>query len=480
MKLTHFISGSAVAADTPFESLNPSNTDEVVAVYPAGGAAEVDAAVAAAASAFPAWSQASPELRADLLDRVAAELMAKAASLGELLAREEGKTRAEATGEVMRAARIFRYFAGEALRRHGQTLESTRPGIDAATYREAVGVYGLITPWNFPIAIPAWKAAPALAFGNTVVLKPANSTPAIAHALATIIHEAAASLNAPAGIFNLVLGRGGVGAAIADHPGIAGVSFTGSQGVGAKVGMAAMARQARVQMEMGGKNPLVVLADADLDKAVAIALDGGFFQTGQRCTASSRVIVEDAIHDRFVAALAERAKALKVGAALDPETQVGPAASEQQFAQNLSYVELAQTEGGRLVTGGEALRLGTPGYYMSPALIADTDPGMRINTEEVFGPVVSTVRVKDYDEALGLANAGNFGLSAGIVTGSLKYARHFRRNVRAGMVMVNLPTAGVDYHVPFGGTRGSSYGPREQGFAAVEFYTQMKTVYTAD
>ncbi len=480
MQLTHFIGGTAVAADTPFESLNPSDTDEVVATYPAGDASDVDRAVAAAHAAFPAWSRATPELRSDLLDRVGTALFARSAALGELLAREEGKTRAEATGEVMRAARIFKYFAGEALRRHGLTLESTRPGVDAATYREAVGVFGLITPWNFPIAIPAWKAAPALAFGNTVVLKPANSTPATAHALAAIIHEVADELNAPAGIFNLVLGQGGVGSAIASHPDIAGVSFTGSQEVGAKVGVAAMARQARVQMEMGGKNPLVVLADADLDKAVAIALDGGFFQTGQRCTASSRVIVEDAIHDRFVTALAERAQALTVGAALDPGTQVGPAASEQQFAQNLRYVELAQQEGGRLVTGGEALRLSTPGYYMRPALVADTAPDMRINTEEVFGPLVSTVRVRDYEEALDLANRGNFGLSAGIVTGSLKHARHFRRHVRAGMVMVNLPTAGVDYHVPFGGTRGSSYGPREQGFAAVEFYTQVKTVYTAD
>jgi aldehyde dehydrogenase (NAD+) len=480
MQLTHFIGGKPVTADTPFESLNPSNTDEIVATYPAGGAAEVDAAVEAATAAFPTWSQASPELRSDLLDRVGTRLFAEAGALGELLAREEGKTRAEATGEVLRAARIFKYFAGEALRRHGLTLESTRPGVDAATYREAVGVFGLITPWNFPIAIPAWKAAPALAFGNSVVLKPANATPAIAHALAAIIHEAADSLKAPGGIFNLVLGQGGVGAAITDHPGIAGVSFTGSQAVGAKVGLAAMARQARVQMEMGGKNPLVVLADADLDKADAIALDGGFFQTGQRCTASSRVIVEDGIHDRFVAALAERAQALKVGAALDPDTQVGPAASEQQFAQNRHYVELAQQEGGRLVTGGEALRLAAPGYYMSPALIADTDPAMRINQEEVFGPVVSTVRAANYEEALTLANQGNFGLSAGIVTRSLKHARHFRRHVRAGMVMINLPTAGVDYHVPFGGTRGSSYGPREQGFAAVEFYTQVKTVYTAD
>ena len=476
MKLTHYIDGQWVSADTPFDSINPSNTSEVVASYPAGGAAEVGAAVDAARRAFPGWSNASPELRSDLLDKVGATLMARAAELGELLAREEGKTRTEATGEVMRAARIFKYFAGEALRRHGQTLESTRPGLDVETWREAVGVYGLITPWNFPIAIPAWKSAPALAFGNTVVLKPANPTPAIAHALATIIHEC----GAPPGVFNLVLGQGGVGSALVDHPGVDAVSFTGSQAVGAKVGIAAMARQARVQLEMGGKNPLVVLDDADLDKAVRIALDGGFFQTGQRCTASSRVLVQDGIHDRFVAALAERARGLKVGNALDATTQVGPASSEAQFEQNLRYVDIATGEGGRLVTGGERLSLDTPGYFMSPALIADTAPEMRINTEEVFGPVVSTVRVASYEEAIEVANRGNFGLSAGIVTSSLKHARHFRRNVRAGMVMINLPTAGVDYHVPFGGSRGSSYGAREQGFAAVEFYTQIKTVYVGD
>jgi aldehyde dehydrogenase (NAD+) len=480
MKLTHFIGGKQVEADTPFNSINPSNTDEVVASYPAGGKAEVDAAVAAARAAFPAWSMASPELRSDLLDRVGATIMARAAELGELLSREEGKTRPEGMGEVMRAARIFKYFAGEALRRHGQTLESTRPGLDVEVWREAVGVYGLITPWNFPIAIPAWKAAPALAFGNTVVLKPANPTPAIAHALASIIHEVAAALNAPAGIFNMVLGQGGVGSAIVEHPDVNGISFTGSQGVGAKVGIAAVTRQARVQLEMGGKNPLVVLDDADLDRAVAIALDGGFFQTGQRCTASSKVIVQDGIHDRFVEALAARAKALKVGAALDPSTQVGPASSDTQFEQNLRYVEIATSEGGRLVTGGDKLSLDTPGYFMSPTLIADTNPDMRINNEEVFGPVVSTVRAKSYEDALELANRGNFGLSSGIVTTSQKHARHFKKNVRAGMVMINQPTAGVDYHVPFGGSRGSSYGAREQGFAAVEFYTQMKTVYVGD
>jgi len=476
MQLSHYINGKTVAADTPLTSLNPSDTNDIVASFPDGGTAETDAAIAAARAAFPAWSSASPEVRADLLDKVGATILARASDLGELLSREEGKTRAEGIGEVMRAGRIFRYFGGEALRRHGFTLESTRPNLDVYTHREALGVIGLITPWNFPIAIPAWKAAPALAFGNTVVLKPANITTAIASALTAIIHEC----GAPPGVFNMVLGRGRIGAHLASHPDVDAISFTGSQAVGALVAEAAVKRQARVQLEMGGKNPLVVLADADLDRAVAIALDGGFIQTGQRCTASSRVVVEDAIHDRFVAALAEKARSLRVGAALDPDTQIGPAASAAQLEQNLRYVGIATQEGGRLVTGGVAVNCATPGYYMSPAVVADTNPDMRINNEEVFGPVVSTVRVKNYDEALALANRGSFGLSAGIVTQSLKYSRHFRRNVRAGMVMVNLPTAGVDYHVPFGGTRKSSYGPREQGFAAVEFYTQMKTVYVGD
>ena len=475
-KLGHFIGGEWTGADDALESVNPSDTGDIVARFPNGGAAEVDQAVAAASEAFPGWANASPEVRADLLDKVAALIFARSAELGELLSREEGKTRAEGLGEVLRAARIFRYFGGEALRRHGQTLESTRPGLDVATYREALGVVGLITPWNFPIAIPAWKAAPALAFGNTVVLKPANVTPATAAALTQIIEEA----GVPAGVFNLVLGRGDVGRAITAHEGIAAISFTGSQQVGAEVGKAAMARGARVQMEMGGKNPLVVLADADPEKAAAIAADGGFFQTGQRCTASSRVIVEDAIHDAFVEALCRKAEALKVGPALAEGTQVGPASSESQFEQNFRYISIATDEGGRLATGGDKIACDTPGYFMQPTVIADTAPEMRINNEEVFGPVVSTVRVKDYAEALEIANRGNFGLSAGIVSNNAKHIRDFRRNVRAGMVMVNLPTAGVDYHVPFGGSRGSSYGPREQGFAAVEFYTQIKTVYIGD
>jgi aldehyde dehydrogenase (NAD+) len=297
-------------------------------------------------------------VRSDVLDKAGWLIMGRAKELGALLSREEGKTLAEGTGEVMRAARICKYFAGEALRRHGQTLESTRPGIDVETYREPVGVFGLITPWIFPIAIPAWKAAPALAFGNTVVLKPATPTPAIAHAFAQILIEA----GAPAGVFNLVIGEGDVGRAIVGHDGIDGISFPGSQAVGASVAEAAAKRQARVQLEMGGKNPLVVLDDADLERAVTCAIDGAFYSTGQRCTASSRIIVTEGIHDRFVEALASRAKSLRVGDALDPQTQIGPAVSEQQLEQNLLYVQVARDEGGTVLTGGEPLTLGKRGY----------------------------------------------------------------------------------------------------------------------
>ena len=472
--LTHFIGGERVSAPTPEASLNPSNTDEVVARVPVGGQAEVDAAVAAARGAFPAWSEASPEARFDLLDKVGDTILKRREALGRLLSREEGKTLPEGIGETVRAGRIFKYFAGEALRRHGQNLDSVRPGVEIQTYRQAVGVFGLITPWNFPIAIPAWKAAPALAFGNTVVLKPAGPTPATAWALAEIIHEC----GAPAGVFNMIFGPGSMGAALVAHAGVDGISFTGSQAVGAGVAKAAVARQARVQLEMGGKNPLVVLDDADLDRAVMVALDGSFFATGQRCTASSRLIVTDGVHDRFVAALADKVAALRVGDALDPATQMGPAVSEAQMQVSYDYMDIAKAEGGRIVTGGGRLTLDKPGWYVQPTLIVDTAQGMRINGEEVFGPVASTVRVKDYDEALAVANAGEFGLSAGIVTTSLKYARDFQRRAQAGMVMVNLATAGVDYHVPFGGSKKSSYGAREQGFAAIEFYTQTKTAYS--
>ncbi|MGZ9113880.1 MAG: aldehyde dehydrogenase family protein [Brevundimonas sp.] len=475
LDLSHWIGGEKVGGGGAGESLNPSDTRDVVARTPVGGAAEVDQAVAAARAAFPGWSDASPEVRFDVLDKAGSLIMERREPIGRLLSREEGKTLPEGIGETVRAARILKYFAGEALRLHGQNLASTRPGVEIQTYRQAVGVFGLITPWNFPIAIPAWKIAPAIAFGNTVVIKPAGMTPATAEALIAVLHEA----GLPPGVVNMIIGDGDVGRAIVAHKDVAGVSFTGSQTVGAGVAEGAVRRQARVQLEMGGKNPLIVLDDADLDRAIAIALDGSFFATGQRCTASSRLIVQDGIHDRFVAALGEKVRALRVGDALDPDTQMGPAVSEAQRETSYRYIDIAREAGGRVVTGGERLNLDKPGWYVQPTLIADTQPDARINTEEVFGPVASTLRVKSYEEALEVANGVEFGLSSGIVTQSLKHARDFQRRSRAGMTMVNLPTAGVDYHVPFGGSKKSSYGAREQGFAAADFYTQIKTSYSA-
>ena len=470
----HYIDGARIEGRAAFDSINPSDTSDIVARIPDADAAVVDSAVAAAAAAQPAWAAASPEFRSDILDRISALIFQQKDDLSRLLAREEGKTIPESLGEVLRAARIFRFFSGEALRRTGVTNDSTRPGIETATYREPVGVFALIAPWNFPIAIPTWKSAPALAFGNAVVLKPSELTPVLASALADIVHEA----GMPKGVFNMVFGRGETGRAMVEHPGISGISFTGSQATGEKIALAAAVRQIRLQLEMGGKNPLLVLDDADLERAVQGALDGGFFATGQRCTASSRLIVTEGIHDKFVKLLGERAGALRVGHAMQSTTQVGPVASAAQLEKVESYLDIAKREGARCVTGGDRPTTEQKGYYIRPALLTETTGAMRVNNEEIFGPVASVVRVKDYDAALAAANAGTFGLSAGIMTSSLKYAHHFTRNVRAGMVMVNLPTAGVDYHVPFGGSRKSSFGPREQGPAAIEFYTQIKTAYT--
>ncbi|MES2300698.1 MAG: aldehyde dehydrogenase family protein [Pseudomonadota bacterium] len=474
LKLHHRIGGERVTADCRNERRNPSNLAEVVALSPNGDAAILDAALDAASLAQPAWAGASPEFRGDRLGAVADLIAARADAIGVLLAREEGKTLPEAKAEVMRAARIFRYFAGETVRLHGRSLPSIRPGLDVETRPEALGVIGLITPWNFPIAIPSWKAAPALAFGNAVVLKAAGITGAVASALADAIGDA----GIPPGVFNLVFVPGSIAGSMARDRRVAGVSFTGSTGVGRLLAGDAALSGKRLQLEMGGKNPLVVMDDADLDRAVAIALDGCFFSSGQRCTASSRLIVQDGIHDAFVQALAARMAALRVGHALDPDVQIGPVASAEQRDTCECYIALAVQEGGRLVAGGERLRRDTEGYFLAPALIADTTSAMTVNQEEIFGPVASVVRVPDLDTAIAVANDSAFGLSSGIVTTSLAHAHEFRRRVQAGMVMINAPTAGVDYHVPFGGSRGSSYGPREQGFAAADFYTRTKTIYT--
>jgi len=375
----------------------------------------------------------------------------------------------------VRAGHILQFFAGEAVRLKGETGASVRPGIYVDVTREPVGVIGLITPWNFPIAIPAWKIAPALAYGNTVVFKPAELVPGSAWELVDILHRA----GLPPGVLNLLTGKGSVvGQAILDDPAVDAISFTGSQATGKRVAQASLAHMRRFQLEMGGKNPLLVLDDADLEIAVECALDGSFYSTGQRCTASSRLIVTNSIHDRFVEMLAERMRRLFVGDARKPGTGMGPVVDENQLKQDCDYIEVARRQGGTLRTGGERLRRETSGYYLSPALITNTTNDMRINREEVFGPVASVIRVRDYEEGLSAANDTEFGLCAGICTTSLKYASDFKQKSEAGMVMVNLPTAGVDHHVPFGGRKGSSFGPREQGAHAREFFTEIKTSYT--
>ena len=456
-------------------NINPSNTNEVVGLYARATRDDTLAAIEAAKAALPAWSRSGPLERHAILRKASDEILARKDELGLLLAREEGKTLAEGVGETIRAAQIFDFFAGETLRLAGDVLPSVRPGVGVEITREAVGIVGIITPWNFPIAIPAWKIAPALCYGNTVVFKPADLVPGCAWAIVDILHRA----GLPKGVLNLVMGRGSVvGQAMLDSDDIDALTFTGSVGTGKRVAAASVERMRKFQLEMGGKNPLVVLDDSDLGVAVECAVNGAFFSTGQRCTASSRLIVTDGIHDRFVEAVTERLKGLSIDDAVKSGTHIGPVVDEGQLEQDEKYIAIGREEGAKLAFGGERLERGTPGFYLQPALFTEATNAMRISREEIFGPVASVIRVKDYDEALSVSNDTEFGLSAGICTTSLKHATHFKRNAEAGMVMVNLPTAGVDFHVPFGGRKGSSYGPREQGRYAAEFYTTVKTAYT--
>ena len=471
----NFIAGDWVDGDSVSRNINPSNTNDVVGEYVQATAEQTNQAIAAAKAAFPKWSVSTPQERHDALLKVSQEILARKEELGRLLSREEGKTLPEGIGEVTRAAQIFDFFAGEAMRLSGEKIPSTRPNVEVEITREPMGVIGMITPWNFPIAIPSWKIAPALAYGNCVVIKPADLVPGSVHALAEIIGKA----GFPAGVFNLVMGRGSVvGEAILQNKDVAAVSFTGSVPTGRKIAATLIGRMAKFQLEMGGKNPMVVLDDADLGIAVEAVANGAFYSTGQRCTASSRIIVTAGIHDKFVDALAAKAKALVVDDALKAGTQIGPVVDQSQFDQDMSYIKIGKDEGARLVAGGENPKRDTPGFYMAPAIFTEATPEMRISKEEIFGPVATVLRVKNYEEALAMANDTEFGLASGICTTSLKYASHFKRHAEAGMVMVNLPTAGVDPHVPFGGRKGSSYGPREQGRYAVEFYTTVKTAYT--
>ena len=470
----NFINGEWVEGNGVTVDINPSDISDVVGEYGQADVTQTQDAIAAANAALPAWSIATPQQRADALEMIGVELLARKDEIGRMLSREEGKPLANGIAETMRAAQIFKYFAQETLRVEGTALASVRPGVDVMITRESVGVVGLIAPWNFPIAIPAWKIAPALAYGNCVVFKPADLVPGTAWLLSEIISRS----GLPKGVFNLVMGRGSVvGQTMLDSREVNAISFTGSVETGARVAIACASRGAKFQLEMGGKNPLVVLDDANLDAAVAGAVDGAYFQTGQRCTASSRLIVHSKIHDAFVEKTITALKALKVDHALKDGTQIGPVVDEGQLAQDEKYIGIGRDEGAELAWGGERLNRDTNGHYLSPALFINTKNTMRINREEVFGPVATVIRVESYDEALAVANDTPFGLSSGIYTGSLKHATDFRKKSQAGMVMVNLPTAGVDYHVPFGGRKGSSMGSREQGRYAAEFYTVVKTAY---
>lgn len=471
----NLIAGEWVSGDTVIENINPSDLSDLIGTYAQAGTADVERALDAAEQAQRQWAATGPEHRYTILMTIGEALKARAGELGALLAREEGKPRAEGVGEVFRAGQFFTYYAAEALRQTGDTAESVRDGIEIDVRREPVGVVAVISPWNFPIATASWKIAPALAFGNAVIWKPANLVPASAVALAEII----AGQDLPPGLFNLTMGSGrSVGQKLVESPGVNAISFTGSVPVGRGV-TAAANHFTKIQLEMGSKNALVVMEDGDLDLAVSCALNGAFGGTGQKCTASSRLVVHEAVHDVFVEKLVAGAKALKVGHALAEDTQIGPVVSAGQLEENLGYVATGRAEGAELLCGGGRVDQPTEGYYMAPTVFANTTNDIRINREEMFAPIACVLKTGSYEEALATVNDTSFGLTSGIITRSLARAAHFRRHARTGCVMVNLPTAGTDYHVPFGGRGDSSYGPREQGSYAKEFYTVVKTAYIA-
>ena len=470
----NLIAGEWLTGETEIENRNPSDLNDLIGLFAQASTDQLERTLDQARAAQREWAGFGLERRQSVLMGIGNELMARAEELGELLSREEGKPLAEGKGEVYRAGQFFTYYAAECLRQIGENADSVRAGIEIDVRREPVGVVAVISPWNFPTATASWKIAPALAFGNAVVWKPANLTPASAVALSEII----AKQDMPKGLFSLVMGSGRtIGQKLVESPKINAISFTGSVPVGKGIASAAIQNLTKVQMEMGSKNALVVMDDADLDLAVTVALGGAFGGTGQKCTASSRLIVDAKIHDAFVDKLVTGAKSMKVGHALETGTQIGPVVSEQQLVENLAYIEIGKSEGAELACGGNRLERSTPGYYMAPGVFLNTTNDMRINREEMFAPLAAVIKVGGYEEALTVVNDTNFGLTSGIVTKSLARASSFRRHARTGVVTVNLPTAGTDYHVPFGGRGDSSYGPREQGRAAAEFYTTVKTAY---
>ena len=471
---SNYINGQWVDGASSIINISPADTSDIIGHYAQADKAQTEAAIDAAIQGQLAWQESGLEQRYSVLMAIGDELIARKDELGKLLAREEGKTLAEGVGETYRSGQFFHYYAAEVLRQMGETADSVRPGVEIETRREPVGVVGIITPWNFPTATGAWKIAPALAFGNSIVFKPANQVPASAWALTEIISRQ----GLPAGTFNLVMGPGAqVGDVLIHSTKINALTFTGSLETGRKVAVATAVNLVKCQLEMGSKNALIVLDDADLDNAVECAVGGAYGGTGQKCTASSRLIVTAGIHDLFVEKVIARMKKLVVGHPLKEGVHIGAVADARQMEQNLNYLAIAKEEGGKLVYGGDVLTEETDGYYMRPALFTETTNDMTINRDEAFAPIACVIKVQDYEEALATLNDTNFGLTGGICTTSLKYATDFKRRAKTGCVMINLPTAGTDYHVPFGGRKDSSFGSREQGTYAKEFYTIVKTTY---
>jgi aldehyde dehydrogenase (NAD+) len=463
-------------AAATFPDVNPADTRDVVGLLQDSGPEDVDAAVAAAARALPAWSAMPAPLRGRHLLRAAQELEKRLAEFADLLSREEGKTITEAKGEVTRAVRLLEYFGAGGARLGGDVIPSERERLFMFTVRQPVGVVALVTPWNFPIAIPAWKLAPALVCGNTVVFKPASQAPLTALRLVEVLQ----GTGLPKGVLNLVTGSGSkVGGPLVAHPGVRAISFTGSDDTGRAIAAVAAKRLAKVQLEMGGKNPTIVLKDADLDNAVECTLNAAFYSTGQRCTATSRAIVEKKVAGEFLDRLLAKTKALRIGDPRDPQTQMGPAIDKSQLETTLRYVELGRNEGAKLVYGGERLQDGPlqHGHFVRPAIMTGVDPQARLAQEEVFGPLLAVMEADDFDHAVRVANQVRFGLSASICTQDLSRAFEYVQRAEAGVLMVNLPSAGIEYQIPFGGLKDSSAGPREQGPAAVQFYSETKTVY---
>jgi alpha-ketoglutaric semialdehyde dehydrogenase len=473
----NFINGEWVDSKSTkiFERRNPANTDEVVARIALSTREEMKRAIAAAKAAFPAWRDTPAPQRGKILFKVVRIMEDQKEELARLLTREEGKTLKDALGEVQRAINIAEFMAGEARRINGETLPSETAKTFTYTIRQPLGVVGAITPWNFPVAIPIWKIAPALVYGNTVVLKPAELTPLCALRIADIFAEA----GLPAGVLNVVLGTGEeVGDELVENPLVHGLSFTGSTNIGCKIYATGAQRQKKVQCEMGGKNPVVVLADADLKMAVESVVGGAFASTGQRCTASSRVVVEDEVADQFIEMLVERTKTFAVGDGLQPGIEMGPSVDENQMNTVLKYIEIGKTEG-KLLSGGARLTgsIYDKGWFVAPTIFDEVKADSRIAQEEIFGPVVSVIRVKDFDEALEVANSVRYGLSSSIYSTDSNKIFEFIDKIETGMTHVNSPTVGGEAHVPFGGTKQSSIGPHEVGHGAMDFYTDTKVVY---